>query len=59
MKKYYILAILLVESVSAIFGWFEKKPDFETGFIVFTDDNFDEKLKEYEKVMIEFYNPDW
>lgn len=52
MSKIFIFAILALLAFSAY-----AEAETDEGVLVWTDDNFDEELKNHEKILVEFYAP--
>lgn len=52
MSKIFILAILALLAFSAY-----AEAETDEGVLVWTDDNFDEELKNHERILVEFYAP--
>ena len=52
MSKIFILAILALLAFSAY-----AEAETDEGVLVWTDDNFDEELKNHDRILVEFYAP--
>jgi hypothetical protein len=55
MSKILASSMALVASIFADYAY--ALADMEDGVLVFTNENFDEEISKYEKILVEFYAP--